>query len=244
MAPTLYPLRSKGQVMTVVFTRIAFFCAVLLAAVAGAPALAADAPPWTEADRAEMQSIVDTLLTPMMGHANQAVSLAQSDPTKACDEAKQAAAQAGEIDQRISEFTARLTSEGKDTARLEPLNGKIQELKTEAPKLQNAVCNGDLQGSTDPTARAIEDKINGYVRRYANDVTAANAAQSAGDPVTACASEKDGLDALLGLETYINELSSLPGLGAADKAKFQEMNGKVHHWQDQLRGASEHCPAA
>ncbi len=226
------------------FARIVCVCALMLASLAAAPSLAADPAPWTEADRAEMQSIVDTLLTPMMNHANQAVSLAPTDQAKACDEAKQAAAEAGEIDQRVSAFGTRLAAEGKDTTKLAPLNSKVEELKTQAPKLETAVCNGDLQRSNDPTARAIEDKIMGFVNRYANDVTSANAAQSAGDLPTACSREKDGLDALQGLETYINELSSLPGLGAPDKAKFQEMNGKVHRWQAQLRDATGHCPAA
>jgi hypothetical protein len=241
--------------MTSVFARLCFAAAIVFGAIGvSAPVMAETAPTasagsdWTDAEMAELRSIMQDVMVPMLNDLSSAVQTLQTDRTGACTAAKSAAARLGEADRRLNALYAKVKAEGRDLGRFDELLAKLREMKTQVPDFAAKVCDGSLAAAqaqdNDPAAKAAEDKVMTLLRRYTNDMTAATEARNAGDTAKACLSLKDGLATLDELDAYMHELAKTYAHTAADDEELRNIYAQIQTWRTQTLEAAKDCPAS
>ena len=241
--------------MTSVFARLCFTAAIVFGAAGlSTPAMAqvpiekpaATAGDWTEAETAEMRSILQDVMVPMLNELNSAIQLTQTDPAAACTTAKSAAARVDEADRRLRALRARLVAEGRNIGQFDEAMAKVQTLKEKVPEFVSQVCSGALSQPhvDDPASEAAKQKVMGLLHRYMTDMTAATEARTAGDTAKACLSLKDGLAALDELEAYMRDLAKTYAHTPADDEELNRVYAQIQHWRTQTQEAARDCPAS
>lgn len=242
--------------MTSVFARLCFAATIVLGATGlSVPAVAqvpiekpaTTAADWTDAEVAELRSILQDVMVPMLNELNSAVQMAETDRPTACQTAKSAAVRIDEADRRLRALRAKLVAEGRDLGRFEEIMAKVQTLKEKAPEFVEKICTGATASQApaeDPAAQAAQEKVMGLLRRYSTDMTAATDARAAGDTAKACASLKDGLAALDELDAYMHELAKTYAHTPADDEKLRAIYTQIQTWRTQTLEAARDCPAS
>ncbi len=241
--------------MTSIFARLCFAAAITFGALGlstpvmaqthalTGPAGASGVSDWSDAEVAELRSILQDALVPMLNELNGAVQTADTDRPAACTMAKSAAVKFGDADRRLTALYAKVKAEGRDVSRFDQVMVKMQDLRERMPRIVDVVCNGGPSQTKDPQVQAIRDKVMGLLRRYSDDMTTATNARANGDTAQACTSLHDGLLVLDELEAYMREIGKTYGKTQADEAEMQKILAQIQQWRTQTRETAKDCPA-
>ncbi len=193
---------------------------------------------------AEVNAIVEQLLTPATKNANDAIALAATDPVKACQLAKSADNALGDAQTRVNALNDRLVAEGRDASPLAPFKAKIAAGVPQFHQLAEGVCSGEIaKMQKDPVTRDMAANIGPRMKAYTDDMLAADEAKSKGDMVTYCRQVTDGGNQLKGLTGYLVKLRSTSHFSAEEKTALDQLDRQIAGFQTTTDQKQQTCKA-